>query len=623
MCGIAGFQGKFEPPSAVRSILRHRGPDAYGEYLTRDISLYHWRLSVLDLTEAGNQPMENEDGRLRLIFNGEIYNFKELRQELQKKGHRFKSRTDGEVILHLYEEEGPDCLKKLRGMFAFALWDGVRQELLLARDPFGIKPLLYAETPQGFAFASEGRFFNHLNGFSTEIDQDALTFYFRFGYIPAPWSIWENVRKVLPGHFLIIQAGRIIQEKTYYHLESRTIIPASERQTIDSLEECLRQSVALHLQSDVPLGVFFSGGMDSTIVAAMAQKESNQTVNTFTVTFPDTPVYNEASYAKERAAYLETRHFEIPITAEDSRTVMEETLDHLDEPFSDSSLIPAAIVSKFARNQIKVALGGDGGDEFFGGYDKYQALRLATTFKHFPWLFKLAARLPFAERRESYLGNRVRQFRKLSAMMTPDFSDQIIASMEVYKEKDYRNLGFSESQPLLRETVQGYVSQMSAAQSSLEKMMSFDSRFVLPYDMLTKIDIASSRYSLEVRVPFVDKEIAKFAMALPCEAKFRGRQQKWILQQVLKKYLPAKLLNRPKWGFGIPFGHWMRHQDFMDKIRTVILEDAFLQRFGIHKPFVLKMMQEHVAQQHDWFWQIWSLYVLGRWHRNVLSFKTQ
>ena len=563
--------------------------------------------------------MPNEDRTLWMVFNGEIYNFRELRAPLEAKGHRFRSTSDAEVLLHGYEEYGLDILPRLRGMFAFALFDERKEELFLARDPFGIKPLVYAALPQGFAFASELRVLASLPEFPREIDEEATSFYFRLNYIPAPWTIWKSARKLEPGFYMRVQKGRIMEHAPYYQLPADKW-QGSKEDAAEALTEALQQSVKLHLNSDVPLGAFLSGGLDSSLVVAMAQKELKEAVKTFTVTFPEAPHYDESKYARVVAQALDTDHTEIPVTAREAKGTLLEIVDHLDEPFADSSLVPSAIISKLTRRHVKVALSGDGGDELFAGYNKYQGLKLGRLLMPLAPLFRGIARLPLREDRGTLIGDRVRQFRKLANSQRHAPSDQMVGTMEVATDKD---LAVLLQRPKHAGIVRHQIEELLREGSSLglegiNLALYSDARFVLPHDMLFKADTASMRYALEVRVPIVDTDVARLAFSLPSQWKLRGFQRKWILKKVAEPLLPRETLSRPKGGFGIPIGAWIR-DDFYQLFRDS-LQPKKLQAGGmLNGDHVEAVFQEHVGGKRDRFHELWNVFVFQRWWERWLG----
>ena len=611
MCGISGVQGGFK--GVEPTLLSHRGPDSRGEVCRNDTRLVHCRLSILDLSEAASQPMPNEDETLWLVFNGEIYNFQELREALVAKGHRFRSRSDSEVVLHGYEEHGLGIISMLRGMFAFALYDEKEDELVLARDPFGIKPLVYAELPNGFVFASELRVLASLPEFPREIDDQAVNFYFRLNYIPAPWTVWKHARKLEPGHYLRVRRGRVVEHAPHYTLPAPSWTGSAE-DAAEALTQALQESVRLHLVSDVPLGAFLSGGLDSSTIVALAQRELAEPVKTFAVTFPEVPHYDESKYARTVAQALGTNHTEIPVTASEAQNTLLEIVDHLDEPFGDSSLVPSAIVSKVTRQHVKVALSGDGGDEFFAGYNKYQGLKLANRLMPLAPVIRGIANLPLREDRSTLMGDRVRQLRKLARSQHKDPLVRVVRMMEnssaeetalMLKHSDHNDLVGNEIGRLLREGEQ-------LGLEGVNLLLYSDARFILPYDMLSKVDTASMRYSLEVRVPIIDIDVARLAFSLPGEWKLRGFQRKWIIRKVAEPLLPREILDRPKGGFGIPIGQWLK-SEFYDLFRDTLSPKRVHNTGILNGDYIQRHFDEHMAGRRDRFPELWSVFVFQRW----------
>ncbi|MCF6192290.1 MAG: asparagine synthase (glutamine-hydrolyzing) [Candidatus Hydrothermae bacterium] len=608
MCGISGYQGQLE--GFPREVLRHRGPDAMGALEEEGVGLFHCRLSIIDLSEAGRQPMANEDERLWLVFNGEIYNHQALREELEHRGHRFRSRSDAEVVLHGYETWGEEVLSRLRGMFAFALYDRERGELFLARDPFGIKPLVYAELPGAFVFASELRTLLGLPAFPRDLDETALQFYFRLNYIPHPHSVFRAARKLEPGHALRVRSGRVVAHRRWYALPHDPP-PADLEEAKARLQETLQTSVRLHLIADVPVGAFLSGGLDSSLVVALA-REHHPDLQTFTVAFPDVPAYDESAYARRVAEVLETRHTEIPVTADEARKVLEAVVNHLDEPFADSSLVPASIVSQVTRDHVKVALSGDGGDEFFAGYNKYQGLRLAAWLVPFRGLLRAVAALPLPERRGSRLGDRIRQLRKLARTAQPGPLFRLEQTYALLAPEDLPIPHLRTRPDPLRPRLQALLAEAhEKGFRGMNAVLYLDTNLVLPGDMLWKVDTASMRVALEVRVPFVDPEVARLAFALPSGWKLRGFARKWILRQVAARWLPGEILQRPKGGFGIPIGEWMRGELRQTLEDTLFSPEA--RRLGLEEEAVRRLWEAHQRRQRDHFWELWNLFVLVRW----------
>jgi asparagine synthase (glutamine-hydrolysing) len=599
---------------SMNDLIAHRGPDGEGFFCEKNVGLGNRRLSIIDLS-TGNQPIYNEDKNIVIVYNGEIYNSPELREELIQRGHQFYTHSDTEVVVHLYEEYGAEMLPKLRGMFAFAIYNRQHDELLLARDALGIKPIFYTETPKGLYFASELRVLLSLDGFSRQIDPEAFSFYLTLNYIPAPWTIWKDARRLEPGHWLLVRSGKIVDRGRYFHLNEKPF-EGSLEEAVDELEKTLAESVEGHLLADVPVGAFLSGGLDSSLVVAMAQKRSGSPLRTFTVTFPDVPTYDESKYAKIVADELKTSHQEIAVSSKEGWQAMVETLDHLDEPFADSSLIPVSIISKATRQHVKVALSGDGGDELFAGYNKYQGLWLAERFGAAAPLLRLSAHLPISESRGSLLGERWRQVRKLSRLMTSDPVERHLratisldSNLQEELVKANRN-GHGQLLPeLLRQL---WDEGKSAGYTGLNLSLYSDVNFVLPYDMLHKVDAASMEHSLEVRVPFVDPLVAKFAFQLPGNWKLHEGQRKWILRKVAERYLPQRILQRPKGGFGIPIGEWFR-KDLFDSVHERLNPKSLQESEIWNESVVERLMKEHFSFKRDRFWELWNLFVFEWW----------
>lgn len=617
MCGIAGVQGDLTPPAD--DILKHRGPDAFGRHQAQATQLFHWRLSILDLSEAGDQPLSNETGTLRLVCNGEIYNFRDLRRELEGKGHRFASHSDNEALIHLYEEYGAAMLSRLRGMFAFALYDETRQELFLARDPFGIKPLVYTELPRGFAFASELRVLTAMPELPRELDPTAVELYFRLNYIPAPWTIWAHARKLRPGHYLRVREGRVVEEVRYARLT-----PQPWGGSVEDAQACLKstlqESVRAHLIADVPVGAFLSGGLDSSLVTAMAQELAGAPLRTFTVSFPEIPRYDDPKYARIVAGALGTDHLEIPVTAAEAQRELESIVDHLDEPFADSSLVACAIVSRAARDHVKVALAGDGGDELFAGYTRYRGLQLSEAMRPATPFLKPLARLPLPERRGTRWGNRFRLFRKMIKLLAEAPERRVLSSIEVLSEDELRQIvdaprGDDVIQPL----VDRWLSEaQTIGLTGLDRVLYLDAHLGLPNDMLFKVDAASMFHSLEVRVPLVDVEVARLAFSLPSEWKVKSFEGKSILRKVAKDYLPQQVLARSKQGFAVPIGEWIRNG--LRPLFRETLDPAQIRAGRLLNPGAVEhLFSEHLSERRDRFWELWSLFVFERWRARHLA----
>ncbi len=629
MCGICGLIGEGglseAAVEALQKSLGHRGPDAADVRRAGNACLVHTRLSIIDLSEAGRQPMPNEDETLWLVFNGEIYNAPALRERLLKQGHTFRSTTDSEVLLHLYEEEGPAMVEKLRGMFAFVLYDVEKDEAFAARDPFGIKPFFYKEHGGRFGFASELRALLALPDFPRVMDWEAFGLYARLNYVPAPRTMWAHARRLEPGHWLLVREGRVARKERYFTLEKNGGFAGGFDDGVDALDRTLRQSVRAHLLSDVPVGAFLSGGLDSSIVAAMAQRELDTKLNTFTVTFPDLHVFDESGFARQVAEHIGSNHEAIPVSGTDARAALFEMLDHLDEPFADSSLVPAAIVSKATSRRMKVALAGDGGDELFAGYNKYQGLRLAERFGALRPLLQAVARLPLPEHHGSLFGKRWRQVRKLARVMAPTAFERYLRATELVGDPvvgavnghrgTARHLAEGASQARVEAQLR-QVWQRGQARGFREAdlWLYADAQFGLAYDMLHKVDVASMRYSLEVREPFIDPEVARLAFGFPPEWKLRGNERKHILKKVSERYLPASVVHRSKQGFGFPIGEWARGE--LRPLFEEVLAPERLAQSGIWDPAaVQRLFDEHLSRKKDRYRELWNILVFEKWRQ--------
>jgi len=620
MCGIIGAwmkrpveqsDGLFQ---AMNRTLVHRGPDEEGVFVEGPVALGNRRLSILDLA-GGRQPVYNEDRSLVVVYNGEIYNYPTLRRTLEAQGHRFATTTDTEILVHAYEAYGLEFMAQLRGMFAFALYDRRRQQIIVARDPLGIKPLVYTELPQGVFFASEIRALLSLPFFPREADAAALTLYAGFNYIPAPFTAWKAARRLPPGHWMLIADGRV-QEVRPYPAWPTAPSPSTPAEATERLSAALTESVQGHLLADVPVGAFLSGGLDSSLVVALAQQASPQPLRTFTVTFPDWPMYDEAHYARIVAQAFGTQHEEIPVRLHEIQEVLWDSVRHLDEPFADSSLVNVALISKVARGQVKVVLSGDGGDELFAGYNKYQGLQMARRLRFLgpeaAWLTKV----PWPERRGSKLGERLRQARKLLRLLHHDAFERYVRATlatdvetlgEVVSTSAFRALPWDVLQPLWQEATERYPND------PVNRWLWSDAHFVLPFDMLRKVDTASMAYSLEVRVPLVDREVARLAFSMPGSWKLSGLQRKWILRQVAERWLPQEVIQRPKGGFGIPIGEWMR--DELHDLFAEYLRPEMLCRAMWNPQAVNRLWQEHQTGRRDRFWELWNIFVFEVWRR--------
>ena len=637
MCGICGKLGlhgeKIDRDLLKRMCdsLAYRGPDDEGLYLSGNVGLAHRRLSIIDLSSAGHQPMCNEDGTIWLVFNGEIYDFGSLQRRLFTRGHTLKSRTDCETIIHLYEEEGTDCLRHLKGMFAFALWDENRQRLWLVRDRVGIKPLYYYWDGRQLLFASEIKALLLDPDVAREIDPEALDLYLTLSYIPAPWTIFRNMRKVLPGTSVVYERG-ILSEKTYWDLEeerTRAYHPDRPAQDLDPIKGQLRglleESVKRRMISDVPLGAFLSGGLDSSIVVALMARNSSRPVKTFSIGYKDLPAFDETRYAREVAGFNGTDHHEFKLGHRDILEAFPLVLENVDEPFSDSSAVPTHIVSRETRGHVTVALSGDGGDELFAGYRMYMGEYWARHYSRLPRIAREGLIAPLIQAMPDSRDNprleMVRRLKKFVTGMSRSFSERFCGWREIFPFSLRQKLPcrpMSENFYLdrVRETVLSKRDRFG--NDSVNLMLYMDMKGLLPGDMLTKVDRMSMANSLEVRVPFLDHTFVEFAFKLPGSTKLRARGGKYILLEAFRDHLPPMIHNRPKWGFEMPIGAWLRNE-----LRFLVdeyLEEGTIERQGLFNHGVIRgLITDHMARRRDTSWQLWNLIVFQHWYGRYMA----
>ena len=616
MCGIAGYvlsEGKADQARvrAMCDCLRHRGPDDEGFHLDAGCALGMRRLSIIDLP-GGHQPISNEDGSVWVVFNGEIYNYRELRADLESRGHRFRTHSDTETLVHLYEDAGPGGVARLRGMFAYALWDAREGRLLLARDRFGKKPLYYAALREGLFFASELSALKQASladSSALELDQDALRFYFQFNYIPEPLTAYRGIRALRAGHWLTCDARGGIREERYWKLPAPAIeAPAglTEEQAADQLRNQFDEAVRLRMLADVPLGAFLSGGIDSSSVVASMAMQSPAPVKTFSIGFEESG-FNELPYARMVAEKYGTEHHEI-LVRPDSLRLVEKLAEHFGQPFGDSSAIPTYLVSEFAAQHVKVALSGDGGDELFGGYQSFLAVSEGR-LNGLPGAFsgavsQLAGLLPYS----AYGKNRLRMLSRAS-------------ELERYFEFNYAPYFLRErlldpawmlpaDDGFLRRTFADCLLDEPA--DVLSQAMYFEACANLTGDMLVKVDRMSMAASLEVRCPLLDHQLAEFAATLPHSWKIANGQGKRILLRALAGRLPAQLLSRPKMGFAVPLAQWFRGS-LRAMLWDRLLQPRFLERGMVRPAFVRHLLEEHQKERRDNHHWLWSLLMLELW----------
>lgn len=624
MCGIAGIVSAVAGDEIDAGVIHrmcqaivHRGPDDEGLFVKHGTGLGMRRLSIIDLS-GGHQPVFNEDRTVWIVFNGEIYNFPELREDLIKRGHTFDTHSDTEVIVHLYEEMGPDCVSKLRGMFGFALYDEPRRKLLLARDRFGKKPLHFAVQGQRLLFGSEIKSILVASPDLATVNQEALLQYMYFGYVPDPLTAFSTIQKLPPGHLLEFQNGRI-EVRQYWDLpQYGTHQPRNEEECLEEMEYRLAEAVRIRLISDVPLGALLSGGTDSSTVVALMARASSKPVKTFAIGFRDHD-FNEAQYARIVANKFGTDHHELIVEPDVLETV--ETLtSSLEEPFGDSSMLPTYYVSCMARKHVTVALSGDGGDEIFAGYGRYRIHLRRNALERIPnwarrfYRDRIYPRLPgeVRTRKFAYNASLPWQERYVDGIsFVPSFEREM-----PLLSGEFRSVLLHVGNP--QEVMYRYFDQ-APAQDPVSKMLYVDTKTYMVADILTKVDRMSMATSLEVRVPILDHVFVEWATGLPSDWKLRDGKQKYILRKLAERVgVPREVLYRPKQGFAMPLVHWMKNE-LRELIMTVLLEPRTLQRGYFEPRAVRRLLEEHFRGKRDHSGRIWRLLMFELWHRNYLE----
>ncbi|HXM10914.1 MAG TPA: asparagine synthase (glutamine-hydrolyzing) [Terriglobales bacterium] len=623
MCGIAGVVSTTRESNITEALVHHmceqivyRGPDDEGLYVADGAGLGMRRLSIIDLS-GGHQPVFNEDRSSWVVFNGEIYNFPGLRPELESRGHHFRSHTDTEVIIHLYEEMGAECVKKLRGMFALAIYDKTKRKLILARDRLGKKPLHYALHQGNLYFASEIKSILAVVPELAEVNSQGLLEYLYYGYVPDPITAYTGIHKLAPGHMLEFQEGKI-RIRQYWDLpEYNTHPPKNEQECLEELEQRLFEATKIRLISDVPLGAFLSGGIDSSTVVALMARASSAPVKTFSIGFKKDD-FNESNYARIVATKFNTEHHEMILEPDVVQTVAHLT-SSLEEPFGDSSMLPTYYVSQMARQHVTVALSGDGGDEMFGGYDRYRIHADRRVFEHIPgWARKfyrdqLLPRLPnrMRGRRFSYNVSLPWQERYIDHLaFLPSFErDTPLLS------QDFREILNRSDDPA--NVLRRYFAQ-APAKDPVDQLLYVDTKTYMVADILTKVDRMSMLNSLEVRVPILDHVFVEWVAGLPPEWKLRGNQQKYILRKLAERVgVPREVIYRQKQGFSLPLVHWMRHE--LKDMLMILLEPRTLERGYFAAAGIRKLMDDHLVRGKTMTGRIWRLLMFELWHRNFLE----
>ena len=622
MCGICGVVS-FEPDHSIdRSILqkmndtiRHRGPDDEGYYQDPRASLGMRRLSIIDLL-TGHQPISNENGDIWVIYNGEIYNFQPVRAELEARGHRFKTQTDTEIIVHAYEEYGDDCIKHFNGMFAIALWDARRCRLLLARDHMGIKPLYYWVGPDRLVFGSELKALAAHPDVPRRVNLAAIDLFLSLEYIPSPLTIYEDVFKLPPGHLLVLENGRT-KLSPFWEVPLEPI-GQSEDECAEVLAGLMKEAVRMRLISDVPLGAFLSGGIDSSGVVGYMSQLSSTPVETFSIGFQDA-TYNELPYAEAVARHFGTHH-RFEVLNPDVASLAEQLVQHHDEPFADTSIFPTYLVSKLARQHVKVALSGDGGDELFAGYDTYVAERLSRYYSKLPDVMRTSLMPAFASMLPPQPAKKgtINKVKRMIEGASMDPSLQHTRWMIFMSEWDKDALYQTDLKQTLQQgsTAAFFEGHFQKARSfdRLAQQQYVDIKTYLADDILTKVDRMSMAVSLEARVPLLDHRIAEFALNLPPQMKLDGSRTKVILRRALKRLVPDLVLEKPKEGFSIPMKHWLGTS--LKPMMMDLLSTETVQKRGYFQPRVVSAwIQDHLQGRANHAHRLWALMVLELWHR--------
>lgn len=596
-------------------VITHRGPDDAGYYVEGGVAIGMRRLSIIDIA-SGHQPISNEDGSVWIVFNGEIYNFAELRADLIARGHQFKTHSDTETIVHLYEEDGERCVERLRGMFGFAIWDRRENKLFLARDRAGKKPLHYTMVGDTLVFGSEIKSLLQFPGVERRTNAEAISDYLSFGYVPDPQTAFRGIHKLPPGHTMTFRDGRATTRQYWnFQFDQTEQSPREERFYVERLRELIAEAVRIRLVSEVPLGAFLSGGVDSSTVVAMMARAMDQPVKTFSIGFSEAS-FDELNYARLTAERYRTDHHEFIVTPDVCRLV-EEIVWHHDEPFADASSIPTYVVSKMAREFVTVILSGDGGDELFAGYERYLIHQARNRFERIPRWFRRGVMLPLSRAlpRAAY----GKQFlRNISLSDGARFVDSLSyfgtdAKRGLLGEAIKRDLNGHDSSAAFENL---FAEPRSADQ--IERLLYLDSKTYLPGDILTKVDRMSMAHSIEARVPLLDHKLIEFVETIPSNFKLRGQTTKHILKQAMADLIPKEIVHRPKMGFGVPLRKWLNNE--LRELLYDTLTDRRARERGLLNPrAVLALLDEHARGRRDNSLHLWGLLNLELWHRSFID----
>jgi asparagine synthase (glutamine-hydrolysing) len=629
MCGITGWIKLDENDASPNSqaVLHsmcerivHRGPDSEGIWTDDRVALGMRRLSIIDL-KTGDQPVFNEVRSVIAMQNGELYNYREVRADLEKSGHRFTTRTDTEIIPHLYEEYGEAFVEHINGMFAIALWDSAKKRFILARDRFGEKPLYYGVFDGKLIYASEPKSILVHPSVKAELDLDALRHYLSFDYVPAPMSIYKGVSKLPAAHILIVENGEV-RTRRYWNLDfhKNGNVPSIEK-AASELRELLSDAVRMRLVSDVPLGILLSGGIDSSTVAAFATQHATEKVKTFSIGFEEDS-FDESRYARLVAKHLNTEHFEDRLSAEKAGDLISEIGQWLDEPLSDGSLIPTYLLARFVRQHVTVALGGDGGDELFAGYPMYVAHKMAAVYGAVPGFLRrgviepVVNALPVSTSNMSF-DYKAKRFVRASHLDPVARHHTWFGSFSIEQQQDLLTPEIiSQTSGDIYRGARDTLNLIDST-NEIERMQFLDINFYMAEDILTKVDRAAMAVSLETRAPFLDPRVGQFAMSIPADYKLRGRKGKYILKQAVKDLLPREILSRPKKGFGIPIAEWLKGR--LNPLLHDVLAPQQLTEQGIfNSDYVQRLIGEHESNKASHHKELWTLLVFQLWYERFI-----
>lgn len=630
MCGIVG-KLNFEPQkpadfnllAKMAFVLRHRGPDDKGFYIKDNVGLGHQRLAIIDLSPAAHQPMSNEDKTIWLVFNGEIYNFKTLKSQLLSRGHHFISHSDSEVILHLYEDCGTDCLKDLRGMFAFAIWDEKKKKLFLARDRLGKKPLYYFLDRMSLIFASEIKGILEDPQVKRKINYKAIHYYLTYNYVPSPFTAFNNIFKLPPAHYLVWQDGRI-DIKGYWKLNYAPKLNLSEKKCCGEILARLEEAVKIRMLSDVPLGVFLSGGTDSSAIVALMTKVTKSPVKTFSIGFEDS-AYNELPLARKVAELYKTDHHEFLVKPQ-TIEILPKLVWHYGEPFADSSALPVFYVSKLASGSVKVALNGDGGDENFGGYRRYHFEQLINSYNQLPSLVrkninKIIKIIPYTNSAKLNLFLEKSKVLLETAPGSPPerhlwllYWFNYNLEKKLYSDDFREKVGNANPLDIMRESYKNF----GGFSETLDNMLSVEVNTYLPDDLLVKMDVACMAHSLEARSPLLDQEFMEFTARLPADLKIKKGKRKYIFKKAMEPLLPKEIIYRRKKGFTPPIDNWFR-KEMKNFAYEILFDSKTINRGYFRKEGIENLLKEHCQAKMNHGEVIWALIFLELWHRTFIN----